>query len=583
MTNRKKWLTLGITVAMALSVLSSCGTYSDGSTLSDSGESASESGSSTASSGESSEGTSSGTGDTFTFIATQPNTLNMIQSQSNLDNYCFYLTQEMLFRPYDGVYTAEVVDDWEVDDTNTVYTYHLKETNWSDGTPITADDFAYYLLAQLDPNMGSANASTLITNYGFLNAQAYYNGECDVSEVGIKALDDYTLQLTLEKPVADFDGTNINVYPLDADFVAEQGEALGGTPENYMCSGPYVLTDWTYGSSLTYEKNDQWLLADEQFQVQTLKMLEASDMNTSVSMFESREVDMILTVDNDYLDILPEDCLQYFPFNAIKAVQFNTLGQGDAEKAALLSNENFRYALSYALNREAIVAAVSPTDTPINRYMIAPMTGNTPESLFEDDYPVESVPLSGDADQAKTYLQAALDELGYTSVDELPELSYLTFENDNYRLMAETLVDQWNQVLGLDNISIELKPIPDAIQSMMSYQYDLYYTSLGGGTAPSTFLNYWITGGSANDVAANGTNIFSNADYDALVSEATSTMDRETRMGLYAQAEQILIDEGPLVMISTSGIYSAVADYVDGFMYNSNDNAIELNYLTVNK
>ena len=216
--------------------------------------------------------------------------------------------------------------------------------------------------------------------------------------------------------------------------------------------------------------------------------------------------------------------------------------------------------------------------------MFAPMSGNTVDSLFEEDYPIESVPLSGDAEQAKAYLQAALDELGYASADELPPaLTYLTFENDNYRLMAETLVDQWNQVLGLDNISIELKPIPDAIQSMMSYQYDLYYTSLGGGSTPSAFLNYWITGGSVNDVAANGTNLFSNAEYDELVAEASSTMDRETRMGLYAQAEQILVDDAPLIMISTSGMYSAVASYVDGFMYNSNDNAVELNYLTVNK
>ena len=580
MISKKRWLTSVVAAAMAMGTLASCGTYSDGTTLSDSSETASTSASETSS--ESSEAASSG-GDTFTIVATQPNTLNMIQSQSNLDNYCFYLTQEMLFRPYDGVYEAEVVDTWEVDETGTVYTYHLKETNWSDGTPITADDFAYYLLAQLDPNMGSANASTLITTYGFVNAEAYYNGECDVSEVGIKALDDYTLQLTLEEPKADFDGTNIRVYPLDADFVAEQGEALGGTPENYMCSGPYVLTDWTYGSSLTYEKNDEWLYADEQFLVETVTMLEATDMNTSVSMFESGEVDAVLTVDDDYLDIIPEENLQYYVFNALKAVQFNTLGQGDEEKAALLSNDNFRYALSYALNREAIVSAVSPTDTPVNRYLFAPMTGNSPETLFEDDYSVESVPLAGDAEQAQVYLQAALDELGYASADELPDLTYLTFENDSYRLMAETLVDQWNQVLGLDNISIELKPIPDAIQSMMSYQYDIYYTSLGVGSTPSTFMNYWITGGSANDVAANGTNLFSNAEFDQLVDEASTTMDREARMGLYAQAEQILIDEAPLIMISAPGNYAAVADYVDGFVYNALDNAIELNHLTVNK
>ena len=579
MISKKRWLTSVVAAAMAMGTLASCGTYSDGTTLSDSSETASTSASET--SGESSEAASSG-GDSFTFIATQPNTLNMIQSQSNLDNYCFYLTQEMLFRPYDGVYEPEVVDTWEVDETNTVYTYHLKETNWSDGTPITADDFAYYLLAQLDPNMGSANASTLITTYGFVNAEAYYTGECDVSEVGIQALDDYTLQLTLEEPKADFDGTNITVYPLDADFVAEQGEALGGTPENYMCSGPYVLTDWTYGSSLTYEKNDEWLLAGEQFPVQTVTMLEATDANTSVSMFESGEADMILTVDDDYLDIL-SDYLVYDVSGSVRAVQLNTTGQGDAEKAALLSNLNFRNALSYALNRDAIEQAVSPTDTAINRYLFEPMAGNTPESLFQDDYPVESVPLEGDAEQAKAYLQAALDELGYASADELPELSYLTFENDSYRLMAETLVDQWNQVLGLDNISIELKPIPDAIQSMMSYQYDIYYTSLGVGSTPSTFMNYWITGGSANDVAANGTNLFSNAEFDQLVDEASTTMDREARMGLYAQAEQILIDEAPLIMISAPGNYAAVADYVDGFVYNALDNAIELNHLTVNK
>lgn len=579
MISKKRWLTSVVAAAMAMGTLASCGTYSDGTTLSDSSETASTSASET--SGESSEAASFG-GDTFTIVATQPNTLNMIQSQSNLDNYCFYLTQEMLFRPYDGVYEAEVVDTWEVDETGTVYTYHLKETNWSDGTPITADDFAYYLLAQLDPNMGSANASTLITTYGFVNAEAYYNGECDVSEVGIKALDDYTLQLTLEEPKADFDGTNITVYPLDADFVAEQGEALGGTPENYMCSGPYVLTDWTYGSSLTYEKNDEWLLAGEQFPVQTVTMLEATDANTSVSMFESGEADMILTVDDDYLDIL-SDYLVYDVSGSVRAVQLNTTGQGDAEKAALLSNLNFRNALSYALNRDAIVQAVSPTDTAINRYLFEPMAGNTPESLFQDDYPVESVPLEGDAEQAKAYLQAALDELGYASADELPELSYLTFENDSYRLMAETLVDQWNQVLGLDNISIELKPIPDAIQSMMSYQYDIYYTSLGVGSTPSTFMNYWITGGSVNDVAANGTNLFSNAEFDQLVDEASTTMDREARMGLYAQAEQILIDEAPLIMISAPGNYAAVADYVDGFVYNALDNAIELNHLTVNK
>lgn len=349
-----------------------------------------------------------------------------------------------------------------------------------------------------------------------------------------------------------------------------------------MCSGPYLLKEWVYDSYLTYEKNPNWIYADEQFPTDVVTMVQAIDPNTSVSMFESGEVDAILTVPDDYLDILSESTT-YYPFAAVRAVQFNTYGQGDEAKAALLSNKNFRMALSYAIDREAVNFAVNPTDTGITRYLFAPMTGKTPESIFEEDYPVETVPVNGDVEKAKEYLQAALDELGYASVDELPALSYLCFENEAYRLMAETLVDQWNQLLGLTNITIDLKPIPDAIQQMMSYQYDMYYTSMSQAQTPAGFMNFWITGGAVNDVTSSGMSLFSNEEYDRLVSEASREFDREKRMGLYAQAEQILIDEAPLIMVNTSGMYTAVADYVEGFMFNTYDNAIELNHLTVNK
>ena len=122
----KKLTVLALAAALAAASFASCGTYTntDSSSAGSSEATASES---FAESGEaSSEETSGSTADEFTIIATQPNTLNMIQSQSNLDSYAFYLTQEMLFRPYDGVYQPEVVDTWEVDDTNTVFTYHLK-------------------------------------------------------------------------------------------------------------------------------------------------------------------------------------------------------------------------------------------------------------------------------------------------------------------------------------------------------------------------------------------------------------------------------------------------------------------------
>ena len=153
----KKLTVLALAAALAAGSLASCGTYTDASEPAASSQPSSSSAADTAESKEeSAEEAPVSEGPTeFTIIATQPNTLNMIQSASNLDSYAFYLTQEMLFRPYDGVYEAEVVDTWEVDETNTVYTYHLKQTSWADGTPITADDFAYYLTALLDPANGS--------------------------------------------------------------------------------------------------------------------------------------------------------------------------------------------------------------------------------------------------------------------------------------------------------------------------------------------------------------------------------------------------------------------------------------------
>lgn len=570
--DRRSFLELAGGASMLGLALSGCSTYTDD----DEGSSSGSAGTSDAST----ETESAGGGELFTIVGTQPNTLNMIQSTSNLDKYAFYLTQEMLFRPYNGTWEPEVVDSYEVSDDGLTYTYTLKETTWSDGTAITAADFAYYLTAQLDPSNASANASSLISNYHFLNAESYNAGECTVDEVGIQATDDTTLVFTLDRVVADFDGTNILCYPLSADFVAEEGEALGGTAEDYMNSGPYVLSSWVYDSELIYDKSDTYLYADDKFLVEQVDWLNKNDDNAAITMFESGECDCIMEIsDEGYTQL--NDYITEFPGGSVKCLQFNVYGQGDEAKAALLSNKNFRMALSYAIDRESVAQAASSLYTGINRYLIDPVKGNSDDTLFEDDYPVETVPMEGDTDAALEYLEAALDELGYSSVDELPEITYLTFESDAYSTLAELLVDQWKQILGITNITIELQPVADAITSMMSYQYDIYYTALSLSIMPSEFMNYWVTGGSVNDITATGVNLWENEEYDSLIEAAGTETDRETRMGYYAEAEQLLIDELPVIPINTETCCAALADNVSGYMFNALDQAVEIDYLSV--
>ena len=134
MIAQKKLAALVLALSLLLALLAGCGTYTDGGDTSGGAPQTEDS---------SGDGAPASGPAEITIVCQQPNTLNLIQSASNLDSYAFYLTQEMLFRPYDGNYQPEAVESWETDETNTVYTYHLKETVWADGTPITAADFRF--------------------------------------------------------------------------------------------------------------------------------------------------------------------------------------------------------------------------------------------------------------------------------------------------------------------------------------------------------------------------------------------------------------------------------------------------------
>ena len=115
----------------------------------------------------------------------------------------------------------------------------------------------------------------------------------------------------------------------------------------------------------------------------------------------------------------------------------------------------------------------------------------------------------------------------------------------------------------------------------MTYDYDIYYTSLSSGDDPIEILSMWVTGGTVNDITGSGRNLFENEKYDELVAEAIVTFDRQKRMELLAEAEQIILEEGPIEPLIVDGIYYAVAPYVEGFVYSSD--YYQFNYLVVNK
>lgn len=569
----KKILAALLSGILTVSALSGCGTYTtDESTAGSDSTAASESTASEDASGESQ--TTSGDGSTFTFIGGNPVTLNPILSQSTDDGNTFYLLQSGLFRYYrDEVYN-EICDEYTVSDDGLVYNFHLREANWSDGTPITAEQFAYSIQCALNPEMGSPSASTYENVVG---AMAYNSGEGSWDDVGVKVIDDQNLEITLETPDDIFILTlaTSGLYPLQQDFVEAQGEKLGSSVDTMQYSGPYVLTEWKLDSSLTFTKNPEYWNADESFPVETVTLLKVDDANTIYSMFEAGEVDAIASVPAQYRDLLADytttqsggDGLMYLWFNA---------GADETEGDRVMANDNFRLALNYALDRSSIMAAIDPMMQPYSRLMI-PVYDGLNGGSYVDEYPIDCPPVEGDVEKAKEYLDLALEELGYSSVEELPEMNFVTWDADRQKLMCEAIIDQWKQNLGITSIQLDQYPIGTAIGMYMSNDYDIFAISLSASLSLEDSLENYVTGGDYN----NG--IWNCPEYDEIVAQLQTETDEATRFDLIQQAEQLLVTGSSIVPFYALTTTYAVQDYVEGFYMPTFGSGFQINELQINK
>ena len=560
----KKLLALTLAVLLLASLFVGCGTYTDDPSTTKKPANNSEATDAPVVREKSKEGYGS-----VTIAYTEPNTLNLLTSQSNLDEDVFYLISVMLYRPYGNEIKPEMAVSCEFDEAAKTYTYKLREAYYQDGTQILAADFVYYILHSV-----KATASTAIVEC-LKNGKEFIAGECTEADVGIRAVDDLTFVLELNDDAAEFD-PEMRIYPLKQSYAEENGNALGGTAQDFLCSGPYLITDWTYGASLSFTKNPDYWDAENTFQIKDVKIIHGTDANAQYNMFTRGEADILQSIGVETEALLHDHSTHYMS-GALQGLQFNTTGfyfdgttfaQRDAEVTALLSNVNFRKALCYALDRDAIVKTVDAKSQGTNRYLELPK-GTTEGKTFGEEFPIDIAPISGDEAQAVDFLNKAMEELGYTDVSQLPKVKYLTFENATFRLMAETIQSEWKRVLGISNVEIELKPIQDAIMSMVYMNYDIYYQATQVDKANQlTCMRYWKTGGGLSDIMGAGapfSSIYSNPEFDALVDSACSEFDLSARYALVAQAEEMFLNDYIFIPVLNQGGYTVISDRIKGY------------------
>ncbi len=569
----KKILAALLSGVLTVTALSGCGTYTtDEPAAGSESTSTAESTASEGASGESPD--TSGEGSTFTFAGGNPVTLNPILSQSTDDGNTFYLLQSGLFRYYRNEVYNEICDEYTVSDDGLVYNFHLRKANWSDGTPITAEQFAYSIQCALNPEMGSPSASTYENVAG---AMAYNSGEGSWDDVGVEVIDDQNLEVTLETPDDIFILTlaTSGLYPLQQDFVEAQGEKLGSSVDTMQYSGPYVLTEWKLDSSLTFTKNPEYWNADASFPVETVTLLKVDDANTSYSMFEAGEVDALANVPAQYRDLLADYTVTQSGGDGLMYLWFNACAD-ETEGDRVMANDNFRLALNYALDRSSIMAAVDPMMQPYSRLMIPVYEGLNGGS-YVDEYPIDCPPVEGDVEKAKEYLSLALEELGYSSAEELPEMNFVTWDTDRQKLMCEAVIDQWKQNLGITSIQLDQYPIGTAIGMYMSNDYDIFAISLSASLSLQEALENYVSGGDYN----NG--IWNCPEYDEIVEKLQTETDEAARFELIAQAEQLLVTGSSIVPFYALTTTYAVQDYVEGFYMPTFGSGFQINELKVNK
>jgi len=498
----------------------------------------------------------------FTFVGhNDMMTLDVSLMNDEMSALVMYAVNEALIRYSKGKTVPGIAEKYEISDDGTVYTFHLRDAKWSDGQPVTAYDFEYAYLRLLNPETGSSQVEDFSS---ILNAMAYANGEItDASQVGIKAVDEKTLVITLEKADPFFleeMAQGINFYPIRKDYVEKYGANYGSSPESFIGCGPFILTEWLQGARIVMEKNPEYWDADSIILEKVVEHI-VTDENTRVGMYDLGQVDGIYSISA----VQTVKYYDSFGSHAGGTLQHLVFMSKDG---AVLSNKNLRLALSYAINREAIVKAISSPGTEVAYSMIDPSISLDGQSIIEK-YPASTnVPAAGDPAKAKEYLNAALSEMGLSSPSELPEIKYVCLDSPTHRAYAEALQAQWEDVLGV-KVSINIMPVPQAIGSLLAGEFDIFLNGMSTGVAPETLLDNY-TMDNRNNYAK-----WSNQEYTELYKASMNANSLEERFTKLQQAHQLILDECPVAPLWLPGTAYLYKDYVDGIFYGRQTGSIE--------
>ncbi len=459
----------------------------------------------------------------------------------------------------DGKSVPAIAESYDVSTDGLTYTFHLrKDAKWSNGDPVTAADFVFGWQRAVDPSVASEYAYMLSDIGQVKNAAEIIAGKKDKAELGVKAVDDTTLEVDLVAPVSYFASLMYfpTFYPVNQKFFETCADTYGTSPKTTLSDGAFVLDSYEPAATQFHLTKNADYYDAQRVKLAGLNYQVIQDSQQALMSYQTGTLDMTL-VNGEQVDQVKDD-------PAFKAVGAGYLWyvSPNIAKVPELANQNIRMALTMAIDRASIATGVLKDGSTPTFTAVPPQFATGPDgSDFSADQTKFADVCAFDAAKAADYWKKGLQELGKTSIS----LDMTVDADDAPQKVAQVLKEEWEQELPGLTVNLVIEPKKQRVQDLQDGNFQLGLTRWGPDYAdPMTYLGMWVTNNS------NNYGLWSNKDYDDMIAECTTgdlAMDAQGRWTKLFDAEKLVMDNAVIFPIYTQCNAEMVSTKVTGVAF----------------
>ena len=428
-------------------------------------------------------------------------------------------------------YMAGTAESWTISDDGKEYIFNInKNAKWSNGEPVTADDFVWSWKRILTASLGSQYPDML---YYLVGAYEYHNGLMDdFNKVGVKSVDKHTLKVNLKNPTPFFLGllSHYSTWPVHKDTVLKFGDIDDRNgewtrPGNFVCNGPFQLKTWELNNKIVVEKNPHYYDAS-MVRLNEIHYYPVSNVMTEDRMFRAGQLHLTSTLPSQKCPIYIEENpnLRIDPYMGTYFYRINTENE-------VLKDVRVRKALAYSIDRQLLVDKVTKCGQ-IPAYSFTPPGSNGYQPSTE--IPFDPI-----------LAKSLLEEAGFSEQNPFPKLEILFNTNEDHRKLALAVQQMWQINLGIE-VELVNQDWKVYLNREMIGDFQISRAGwIGDYEDPNTFLDLMRPNRGNNKTG------WENMEYDALVEKANTINNQAERYELLYQAEEILIENMPVIPLYT--------------------------------